>query len=405
MFIRAPFYNNFRNDQQIVAQLIDTIKANDQPGLEKKLKSIKNVSGADYYIDINIRDSQKEERLDNFINDRITLLHASAYYDSLECFVYLVEIHHLDIRHFSVKSFLPLHYACYNKSREVASYILEKDPSQVKIPRDNSLFNFTILGGDVIILTELFNKGAEIKKREGDDPLEKSIALDCFEMCEVLLHHYEGASQTTPALIAAEMCNPSLLNFLVRSENDLMYYEDAHESVFTLIFKLSDGIEFKQLIKNWLVRFDDMIIDPPVDPVKNIDGVCHWICKLGDIEIAQLMLRTKEIALNRIGANNHIGTYYLASNKKFKPENIIEILRLLLKKGFDLNFQPNPKFETTLEIFVNSIYSNKNKVIEFLLQNNASPYLLFSKKNNITIYDFVKNSSNKPLIEIFNKYI
>ena len=231
------FWNNYNENNQSAKPILKAIKENNIDFLVTKLDSLSNYQGANFMLDINQKDTQKEERADNFINDHVTLLHAAAFYESLECFVFLHKQKNFNIQLLSVKSFLPLHYACFNNSREIVAYILSEDPEQVKIPRDNSLFNFTILGGDSIILKELFNKGAEIIENSYDDPLEKSIALDNFELCQIILEHYKGYKKgTTTALIAAEMNNPKLLNFLVRSSSDLQYSSLAHESVFTLIF-------------------------------------------------------------------------------------------------------------------------------------------------------------------------
>lgn len=396
-------YNNDENTKK--KEIIQCIEQNDEASLSKFV-SVDFFKNSVFFLDVNVKDAQKEEKDDNLINDRISLLHAAAYYDSLECFVYLIEEHNFDIRTLSTKSFLPLHYACYNSSREVAAFILSTDSSQVSIPNDNTLFNFTIYGGDVTILEALFNEGAVIKKNTRDDPLEKAIALDNMKMVIVILKHYEGyKKQSTPALMAAETCNVKLLEYLVKSSADLSYNNEVNDSVFTLMFKFSDGSDYKEMILNWLYKFGNSLeIDPPVDPNKHVDGVIQWVCKLADPEIASLMLNTQNVCVNRIGANNHIAPYYLTSNKKVSEDKIISILQILIDKGYDINYRPpGSDLETTLEVFVNSIFSLKLNVIRFLIERKANPYMYISKNKKMTIYEFAEKNKNTKLLEIFSQ--
>lgn len=61
--------------------------------------------------------------------DQCTLLHVAAYYDSLECFIFLQGLG-LDAEGPNAYSYLPIHYACSNGSIEVATLILFLHPKQ-----------------------------------------------------------------------------------------------------------------------------------------------------------------------------------------------------------------------------------------------------------------------------------
>jgi hypothetical protein len=62
----------------------------------------------------------------------ISLVHIAAYFDSLDCFLYL-EDKGLSYNQESAASYLPIHYACSNGSYEVVCYIIKKDPNQASV--------------------------------------------------------------------------------------------------------------------------------------------------------------------------------------------------------------------------------------------------------------------------------
>ena len=89
---------------------------------------------------------------------------------------------------------MPIHYACYNGSREVATYILEKDKEQADFFGTNVLLCFSIQGCSPEILELLFRKGAILRKAKSkmDDPIEKGICTDNYRCCEILMRYAEG---------------------------------------------------------------------------------------------------------------------------------------------------------------------------------------------------------------------
>lgn len=70
-------------------------------------------------------------------NEKCTILHYAAFYNSLDIFKYLENEKKLPLRIPSELGLLPLHYACAHGSSDVALYILGKDPEQAKIDFDN----------------------------------------------------------------------------------------------------------------------------------------------------------------------------------------------------------------------------------------------------------------------------
>ena len=209
--------------------------------------------------------------------------------------------------------------------------------------------------------------------------------------------------QLPPAIIAADKCNIKLLDALVKSPADLQYDTQVNKSVFTVLFEFSSLPYCKELILKWLKTFgNNLNIDPPHNI--NIDGVVHWTCQIGDPEIANLMMKTENIKLDRIDKNNKIGPYYLTTNNKISDDDIIKILDILYDNDYNFNYRPEfSDRETTLEVFINSSKKLRLKVIEFLISKNANPFMKMSNKK-VSIYEFAKGiNNNKKLMEILNQ--
>lgn len=381
-------------------ELITIIENNDTVQLEEKLRDVSDARSSDYYLDINQRKNQREEPVDNFKDDLITLLHAAAYYNSLECFVFLNEEKHICLNAVSVRSYYPLHYACYNGSREVVAYILSKEPNQAaELPKDvqHHFLYFAVYGGDPIILRELFRNGADLSREQNkkDDPIGKAIDISNIECLKVLLD-YEAPTQNnstrTPAMLAALNCHPKALRILIKSSDDLSYFSQNNESVLSLMFSYSNGNLFKDIIIELLTKYPDTKIDPPEGIT--MPGVCHWVCKMCDVKVAELMVHTPDIAINRLDQNGHTGPYFLSMQKDFKDGDAqasIKILKILIGHGLDVNYRKDLNTPTILEIFVKAM-KVRYRIIEYLLNNKADPHVPYSKNKSITLYQEIMSN-------------
>jgi ankyrin repeat protein len=94
-------------------------------------------------------------------------LHIAAFYNSLECFVFLLDntSYELDISQTSAEDYHPLHYAVYGGAYEVVSYILSKKPDEARviIAREGAknLLYLAIKSGDHRIMKLLLDCGAD----------------------------------------------------------------------------------------------------------------------------------------------------------------------------------------------------------------------------------------------------
>ena len=102
------------DDNQKKLKIIQTIKDNNTRDLELLSDDIKKMTESSFEIRLNgtqnIRDQIEKDS--NIPENNITLLHVAAYYDSLECFIFLQTKTNLNLRVESANGLFPLHYAC-----------------------------------------------------------------------------------------------------------------------------------------------------------------------------------------------------------------------------------------------------------------------------------------------------
>lgn len=81
------------------------------------------------------------------------------------------------------------------------------------------------------------------------------------------------------------------------------------------------------------------------------EGVCHWACKCGDLEVAKALLKTQNYDINRFNREHKTGVFYLRRNNDFS----MKTLELLIKYGFDINGRYSVHDFTFLEFLIMDI--------------------------------------------------
>lgn len=121
------------------------------------------------------------------------------------------------------------------------------------------------------------------------------------------------------------------------------------------------------------------------------NGPIHWICMSGSPKVAKIFFEIlNKIDLYKLNKQNKTGIYYLVGKK---TKNVIKILKILLEKGYDINFKPNGG-NSILTDFV--FHFNPDlEVIEFLLQNGANARIMTTQ--NKTLYERIEESINNQL--------
>ena len=344
----------------------------------------------------------------------MTLLHIAAIYDSLECYVLLLEQDVFTTRSQSAGSYYPLHYACFYAAYEVAMYTLSIDPSIVLSEPDGANHQYlylTVIGGDPQILKRFFDLkvNRESNKSRMNEVFSKCISCRSVDCLKILLENdkknYDQYGDTTMQMKAIINNMPEALRLLVHSSEDIKFINSQGESVFSLACFY--GINFKNSILDFLKISNYMCIEPPI--TCHCKGVCHWICQLCDLDVARAMLQTKGVIINRLDKNGHPGIFHLIDKpKNTKDENkkTIMLIQMLLDKGFSLNVRAPPDPETgkyhtesVLEKFTMSISPNL-EIIKFLI-NNLADINAKRKDQKQTLYEWVMHGRNKRLQELF----
>ncbi|OHT14519.1 hypothetical protein TRFO_15027 [Tritrichomonas foetus] len=346
----------------------------------------------------------------------ITILHAAAFYDSLECFIFLIDECGFTYREESANSYFPLHYACCSGAYEVASYILEKDPEEAKmVPPGLShhfLF-FAAIGGNPEIMRELFEKGADLSNRANtlDDPIGRAVMVGNIACLKILLEHGKiGASgDNSPIINSVINSRPDATMILLESASpeDIVKFNREGKSFFT--YAAFCGIKFKEPVLYALKLIGSLPIEVPRESPEK--GVCHWICQFADLEIAEAMLSTRFYDINRYILKAGSGPYQLLDRKDLKEDTIIQLLSLLIQKGFDLNRRENlnnnnglPDTPSLLEKICLFTMIKLYKVIGFLIDHGADP-MAPCVRNGKPLYDNIKERKMLKLLEVFDEHM
>lgn len=398
--------------------LINIIMNDNVSELKNKVKNMCNVESANYSIKIHaiINDNTQNtatDQTDLIDEDGLTLLHVAAYYDALDCFRYLQKSRQISLRKLSSHAFLPLHYACWAGSSEVALYILSEDPQQynfqVQGSHDIQLLYCSLMGGDLEIIETLFSLGLELEASYNNQEkiLEKSIGLHNPDILLTVLNHYKpkkGSVDCAPVVKAVLSHNPEALATIYKGKEDISQTipERPHDNLISLICENDRDKKFKNLLLTKIIKdAKDMDLEP-TNP--NLPGICHWACTYMDVEVAKQLFKLPCCKIDRLESGK-TGPSKLV-NKKDKV--IPDMLNCLIDCGFDINNTYDGKTPSLLESFaINSIQKNI-PAIRVLIDRGGDidAPCLKAKQNskNLTIYEYVMEmrGCTPPLKELFN---
>ncbi|OHT14498.1 hypothetical protein TRFO_15167 [Tritrichomonas foetus] len=340
--------------------------------------------------------------------NNLTLLHIAAAGDSLEVFI-ILEQYGFDIGCSSADSYLPIHYACMYSAFEVVSYILSKRPEMAKSepPVEYHLLYLTATSGDPDIMTLLFDNNVNIKSQANsrNNPFFKAAQNRNIECLKVLLKNGERPPNNddfTFPMHAAINLQPEAVEFLIEYDESLINFCSpvTHRTLLGLC--CFNGDSFKKVILNILRKAQEMEIEPPSN--FECQGPIHWMCIFLDLDVAHAFLQHK-INVNRIDNEGKTGFHYLIDKPAHMENTIIELMKLLISYGFNVNIQRKSQqnasiSSTVLEHFVTAI-SKSYKIIEFLIYNNADIYAL--NKHNKRLIDIVMSKNDEKMKKIFKK--
>lgn len=195
---------------------------------------------------------------------------------------------------------------------------------------------------------------------------------------------------------------------LYKGKEDLLLsytINSSYYSIVSLICHLDSHKVFKNIliqILNEAISNNISIESPSGDDIYQ-EGVCHWICTYRDIDVAKLMLNTPNVLINRLDKAYKTGPTLLSEVRD--RSLVVELIKLLIEKGFDINTQKNEDVPTLLESFISSISINYDAV-EFLINQGARTDAKHSKRINtagehFTLIEVVNQGKNEKLKQIF----
>ena len=280
----------------------------------------------------------------------LTLMHVAAIYDSVDCFAYLHTQIHMALDIPAGHYYTPLHYACYNGSFEVASYILSRQPALAQeLPKNiqHHLIYLATVGGNPNCLRLILANGASMEAPENvkDKPISKAIEIQSqrggdVECLKLLLEYSErskeatGAQKYTPLMQAIARGHKDAVRMLLDGGEDPTVLTGVQQRRTSALFLACEkGPEWAEQVKMICEK-----ISGANDFEESYKGPCaiHFACKSHSPEILEYVCGLG-IDVNRVESEGTAGrtcVYYLLQTQEPSDENILKCLGTLSRYGF-----------------------------------------------------------------------
>jgi ankyrin repeat protein len=324
----------------------------------------------------------------------ISLLHIAAYFDSLDCFLYL-EDKGLSYDQESAASYLPIHYACSNGSYEVVCYIIKKDPRQAGIlpAVEWHLPYLATIAGDPEILGLLLQNGADLSLPQNIDnqPVSQAIRRRNVECLRLLLKYklrtardISDHSTLMHAIANNEMEAIPLL--LDSGEDPAFISARTHESaLFLACFQGEQWLPVVKLICERTTKLD-------LDPLIIEKAAIHWACSSKCPEIVRVVLE-KGIDVNRVDSKGKSGLFYLVD--ACEEETMVQIMEIMVQYGFKLHEHPSVLADYAMAM------RKPFTAIEWLFEHGVDPTVKWQNKR---LMDYLNVRGNRRMQKIYDKY-
>ena len=241
----------------------------------------------------------------------------------------------------------------------------------------------------------LFQKGFKVESsiEYQTKLIESAITSNNIKNVEILLSHgvkYEFSDDFTLPMIAAINIKPDLIFPLLDFETKPINFCSPKRKKTLLGLCCFYGNIFKPVILEILKRVTDIEL-----PFPNVSGPVHWMCTLLDVDIAKEFLKFN-IDVNKLNQDGLTG-FHLLINKSKKKKEVLEIMKLLINAGFDVNIK-RPNSVGILEAFSSAI-SKSYPAIKLLIENGADIYA--TDKQGIPLFDKIMMKYDIKLKKLF----
>ena len=341
----------------------------------------------------------------------LSLLHIAALYDSLDCFIYLHKCANLDLRLMSANSYLPIHYACFNGSYEVLSYIIANDPTQatlvVKELRYQPIYLAT-RSGSVDCLRLLLDNGADLSvdENKANQPVQTALQFHSAECLKLLLSRgtcsdeLDGATQYSPLMRAISLGYKDAVRQLLQIGEDPGFISKGNNKMMALFLACGKGPEWAEEVE---------LICSKLPGARDVDGdypgmsAIHYACMSRSPRIleavCQLGVEVTRLAKDNKGRRTNTAVHYLVQNDELEDGVMIRMLEILVRYGFDLN--------SALAPFIKGPQKKRYDVIEWILKHpNVNPetdncHLEMERISKKRYYDV----GAKRMYDIYMRYV
>ena len=264
----------------------------------------------------------------------LTLMHVAAFYDSLECLVYLHKKRGMDINCESEKSFVPLQFACAGGALECANYLLTHgaDPNNVPDVDGMSPLFLAVLSGNARLVTLLFDSGVRFTdemRASAKNPLDQALKRKNIDIVEILLSRgvsmraVSANGRLSPLMYAIAIGLSEAVEPLLNRGVDPNYKNDQNSCALFLAFRENMPDVVQMLVdKGANVRF------------RSCGGfnAVHAACQAGSLELVKKAVELGALPMEKDdrGRLPTFATLMIDKDRKMIPilEYLIDELRL-----------------------------------------------------------------------------
>ena len=302
--------------------------------------------------------------------DGLSVLHVAAFYDNLEMLLFLERLG-IPLNALSGASYYPLHYACAGGAIECASYLLSMVPEQAVLASDcqwHPIFLATFSNSPEI-LQMLLDYGANLRSKPNVDnrPFEQALRSRHIECLFILLTHKCKTDvsrwDTSPLMVAVNQGMGHALEPLLDLGLDPYFVSSRGESALSFACLKSDLPAVRVLCN----RMETVEI-PACDELR-FSSIARYAVASKNLEILRLVLE-KGCDLNRYDACDDLPAD--AIRGAINDDDLgVRIVEMLVKYGFDINCRCERTGKSFLDRIVEWTLRPYPKIVEFLLSHGA----------------------------------
>ena len=333
----------------------------------------------------------------------LTLMHVAAFYDSLECLVYLHKTCEMDLNCQSDKAFVPLQFACAGGAVECADYLLAHgaDPNEVPDMDGMSPLFLAVLSGNAKLVTLLFDSGAKFTDEmrvSSKNPLEQALKRKNIDIVEIMLSRgvsmkaVSANGRLSPLMYAIAIGLSEAVEPLLNRGVDPNYKNDQNSCALFLAFRENMPDVVQMLVdKGANVRF------------KSCGGynAVHAACQAGSLELVKKAVDLGALPMEK-DDRGRLPTFATLMISKDHKDKMIPILEYLID---ELHLDINAKDDNDVTL-LGEVLSEKKRMTpqlaQFLLSRGANVQEV--TPNGKTIWELAMDVCEPAVKNVFVAY-